>query len=144
MHQIKQENWFFEKNKGEFHRQNCWWNPFDSNNVTKKIWVRRIEKMQSQQNAASFDRRLYQIISMLLSQLHKLNYQSSTCSISVSSPPENTTGVLVKLLGSLNSGPSPSNLPMYAIPREQPRARATGTATALPTCIYLHPKCTTQ
>jgi hypothetical protein len=36
MHQIKQENWFFEKNKGEFHRQNCWWNPFDSNNVTKK------------------------------------------------------------------------------------------------------------
>ena len=48
---------------------------------------------------------------MHLSQLHKLNYQSSTCSISASSPPENTTGVLVKLLDSLNSGPSPSNLP---------------------------------
>jgi hypothetical protein len=49
-----------------------------------------------------------------------------------------------KALGQLEQCPSPSNLPMYAIPREQPRARATGTATALPTCIYLHPKCTTQ
>ena len=50
-----------------------------------------------------------------------------------------TRATEVKLAGSSYSGPLPSDSPRNACPRQEPSARATGTATALPTWMYLLP-----
>lgn len=44
--------------------------------------------------------------------------------------------MLGNFLGRLHTGASPAK-PWNAMPKEYPKARATGTATAFPTCMYL-------